>query len=47
MSEALHAPQIDNYIRWLWHSCDAGSMLQPVYSEQTRADLDRLFSILW
>ena len=46
MSEALHAPQIDNYIRWLWHSCDAGSMVQPAYSEQTRADLDRLFSIL-
>ena len=46
MSEALHAPQIDNCIRWLWHSCDAGSMVQPAYSEQTRADLDRLFSIL-
>ena len=46
MSEALHAPQIDNCIRWLWHSCDAGSMVQPNYSEQTRADLDRLFSML-
>ena len=46
MSEALHAPQIDNCIRWLWHSCDAGSMVQPAYSEQTRADFDRLFSML-
>ena len=46
MSEALHAPQIDNYIRWLWHACDAGSMVQPAYSEQTRADFDRLFSML-
>ena len=46
MSEALHAPQIDNCIRWLWHTCDAGSMVQPDYSGQTRADLDRLFSML-
>ena len=46
MSEALHAPQIDNCIRWLWHSCDAGGMVQPNYSEQTRADFDRLFSML-
>ena len=46
MSEALHAPPIDNCIRWLWHTCDAGSMVQPDYSGQTRADLDRLFSMI-
>ena len=46
MRKELCAPQIDNCIRRLWHACDAGSMVQPAYSEQTRADLDRLFSML-